>query len=519
MRILSRYVVAQHAAPFLFALSALTAFQLLNQIARRFGDLVGKGLPWGVIVEVFALSVPFIVTTTLSMAVLIAVLYTIGRLAADHELTAMRASGVSLGRLMVPLLSAGAVVTVLAFLFSDQVLPRSNHRLRTLLTDISRKKPTFALKEQVINEVQRGRLFLRAARIDQSTFALREVTIYDLADQQRKRIVRADHGVMALTPNQEDLYLTLFDGTMQELDRSDQKVFQQIRFRRNTIRVEGVGNVLNRTAEDTYKGDREMGVCEIENVVRAAERERELNARQLFAVRMNGLRSLVGFPPIEPDTALPPARLSAYCEALRRFAGFLLPAELRAQAAGSRRQPAEADQELMAKFNEPARQAFRTGRVDTPRLADVRGYQDRTRSAAIRSANYRVELHKKYAIAAACLVFVLIGVPMAVSFPRGGVGYVVGTSLAVFTVYYVCLIGGETLANRLLVPPFWAMWAPNVAFGVLGVVGLWRLRRATTPPDLTWVRLPWRKTAGITQESGRWWRTALAGEGRRAGDS
>jgi lipopolysaccharide export system permease protein len=489
MRILSRYVIRQHAAPFVFALSALTAFQLLNQIARRFGDLVGKGLPWGVIGEVFALSVPFIVTTTMSMAVLIAVLYAVGRLAADHELTALRASGVSLGQLMLPLVAAGLAVTVLAFLFSDQVLPRSNHRLRTLLADISRVKPTFGLKEQSINEVQRGRLFLRAARIDQSTFALREVTIYDLADQQRKRIVRADSGYMELTPNQEDLYLTLFDGTMLEIDRTDQKVFQQIQFRRNRIRVEGVGNVLNRTEQDDYKGDREMGVCEMENVVRAAERERELNARQLFTVQVNGLRALVGLPQVQVDTALAHRALSPYCRALRRFAAVLLPAELRAQRAGPRRPP---DQELLSRFNEPARRAFTTGRIETPRLADVRGFQDRARSAAIRSANYRVELHKKYAIAAACIVFVLVGVPMAVSFPRGGVGYVVGMSLVVFTVYYVCLIGGETLANRLLVPPFWAMWAPNVAFGILGVLGLWRLRRATTPPDLAWVGTPWR---------------------------
>lgn len=493
MRILSRYVVAQHVAPFVFALSALTAFQLLNQIARRFGELVGKALPWSVIIEVFALSVPFIVTTTLSMAVLIAVLYTVGRLAADHELTAMRASGVSLGRIMAPLLAAAAVVTVLAFLFSDQVLPRSNHRLRVLLTDISRTKPTFALKAQVINEIQRGRLFLRTARIDQSTAQLWEVTIYDLADQQRKRIIRADSGAMALTPDQEDLYLTLFDGTMQELDRTDQKVFQQNRFRRNTIRVEGVSNVLRRTEQDDYKGDREMGVCEMEHVIRGADREREQHTQQLRVARLNGLRGLVGLPPIRPDTARPAAALSPYCATLQRFAAFLLPAELRAQGSGGRAAARPAEQDLLSKFNEPARRAFTTGRLEVPRLSEIRGLEDRARTATIRSANYRVELHKKYTIAAACIVFVLIGVPMAVSFPRGGIGYVVGMSLAVFTVYYVCLIGGETLANRLLVAPFWAMWAPNVLFGLLGLLALWRLRRAATTPRLARLRLPWQR--------------------------
>ncbi len=491
MRILSRYLLKQHLAPFLFALSALTAFQLLNQIARRLGELVGKGLPWSWIVEVFALSIPFIVTTTMSMAVLVAVLYAVGRLTADHELTAIRASGISIGQLMVPLLSAGVLVAVVAFLFSDQVLPRSNHRLRTLLSDISRKKPTFALKEQVINELQHSRLFLRAARIDQSRFALREVTIYDLGDQQRKRIIHADSGHMALTPDQEDLHLTLYDGTMYEIDRNDLKVFQTARFRRQVIRVEDVGNELRRTERDDYKGDREMGVCEMENVIRAARREEELNRRRIAAVRRNGLRALVGLRGIPADTAVPYEPFSLYCKALRRFAGFLLPQELKASDRPLSQQPAPQSQEtvppsagkgLLDRFNQPARRAFTTGIIETPRLVDVRALEDRVRSAAIRAANYEVELHKKYAIASACIVFVLVGVPLAVLFSQGGLGFVIGASLAIFSVYYVCLIGGESLANRLIVLPFWAMWTPNVVFTAVGLAGLWYLRRQATVP-------------------------------------
>src|SRR5512147_981490 len=130
VRILSRYLVRQHFAPLAFALSALTALMLLNQIAKQMGNLVGKGLPWGVIVEVFALSIPFIVAMTLPMAVLVAVLYAFSRLSTDNELTALKANGVSLGALMRPLLIAASGVAVIAFLFSDHVLPRSNHRLR-----------------------------------------------------------------------------------------------------------------------------------------------------------------------------------------------------------------------------------------------------------------------------------------------------------------------------------------------------------------------------------------------------
>ncbi|MBI4420486.1 MAG: LptF/LptG family permease, partial [Gemmatimonadetes bacterium] len=331
MRILTRYLVRQHALPFVFALSATTSIMLLNQIAKRFGDLVGKGLPWNVITEVFALSVPFIVAMTLPMAVLVAVLYTMSRLSSDNELTALKANGISLGQILRPLLVAAAGVWVAAFLFSDHVLPRSNHRLRTLLMDIARKKPTFALKEQVVNEVARSQYFLRAGRIDQSTFQLRDVTLYDLFDQERSRVVYADSGYMAVTENQEDLYLTLFDGTMHEFNRYDPKIFQQMHFRREVVRVRGVSNELDRSGTDTFKGDREMGLCEMEGVITAARREQWVSERRAEAVQLSDLRALVGLAPLTTDTTPPFSRRSLYCRVLGRFAGWLLPSEVRAQ--------------------------------------------------------------------------------------------------------------------------------------------------------------------------------------------
>ena len=94
VRTISRYLLRQHCAPLGFALAALTSLMLLNQIAKQFGSLVGKGLPWSVILEVFVLSVPFIVAVTLPMAVLVAVLHVFTRLAGDNEITALQASGV-----------------------------------------------------------------------------------------------------------------------------------------------------------------------------------------------------------------------------------------------------------------------------------------------------------------------------------------------------------------------------------------------------------------------------------------
>jgi lipopolysaccharide export system permease protein len=88
---------------------------------------------------------------------------------------------------------------------------------------------------------------------------------------------------------------------------------------------------------------------------------------------------------------------------------------------------------------------------------------------------FEIEIHKKFSLAAACLIFVVLGAPLAVRFPRGGVGLVIGVSLVVFALYYVGLIGGEAMANKGLVPPFWAMWGTNVILTVIGIVLLFRM--------------------------------------------
>jgi lipopolysaccharide export system permease protein len=479
----------------LFALSALTSLMLLNQIAKRFGELVGKGLPWGVIVEVFALSIPFIIAMTLPMAVLVAVLYATSRLAGDSEVTALRAGGVSLWRILRPLLLAGTTVTLVAFAFSDHILPRTNHRLRTLYSDIARVKPTFSIKEQVINEVQRGRLFLRAATIDPATYALRDVALYDLSDQDRKRIIYADSGYLAITEDREDAHLTLFSGVMHEYDRGDPGMFQQVAFARDLIRVEGVGNELRRTISDTYKGDREMSVCEMEWNVALAHRDEQLARVRATATRRSSLSGLVGLPEFAPDTAFPFTEPSVYCRALQSWASWLLPPKLEAQ---DRPRPAQADRFPRAPMvRQPA---VTRGTVATPglRASEVRSHEDRARIARTRAAHFLVEIHKKYAIATACLVFVLVGVPIAIRFPRGGLGFVIGASLGIFAVYYVGLIGGESLADKLVTPP-WILWVPNILFTLVGLVLLHRSRTAATAPRAGSLR---------ARVSGRWRRPA-----------
>ncbi|MGH7579583.1 MAG: LptF/LptG family permease [Gemmatimonadales bacterium] len=341
MRLLSTYLLRQLAAPFLFALTALTSLMLLSQIAKKFGSLVGKGLPWTVIAEVFALSVPFIVAMTLPMAVLLAVLYAFSHLAADNEITAMRASGVSVYQILLPVMAWGVFMSAFNFAFVDQVLPRSNARLRNLLIDIGRKKPTFELQEQVINEVPPSQYFLRANRIDGATGRLREVTIYDVGGDASRRIIYADSGLMGYAEGQTDLSLRLFDGSIHQYRPVDPTGFQLTYFKVNDIRVKNVFDELERNTSEAIRGDREMSTCEMLDVIRDADREEREALRDRRDLLLGDLRTLLALPPLpEADNSPRMRGAPAYCGWIQSLQGLVLPKTAQAQGSAQGKPPA-----------------------------------------------------------------------------------------------------------------------------------------------------------------------------------
>jgi lipopolysaccharide export system permease protein len=493
LRLLDRYLLRQLAAPFLFGLTALTSLMLLSQIAKKFGALVGKGLPWTVIAEVFALSVPFIVAMTLPMAVLLAVLYAFSHLAADNEITAMRASGISVYQILAPVLVWGFLMSAFNFAFVDQVLPRSNARLRSLLIDIGRKKPTFELREQIINEVPPSQYFLRAGRIDAATGRLKDVTIYDVGGESSRRIIYADSGQMAYAEGQTDLSLRLFDGAIHQFRPAEPETFQLTYYHVNDIRVRNVFDELERNTGESIRGDREMSTCEMLSVIHSARNERVEAGRDRRELLVSDLRRLLELPPIPEsspgDSAWHPPRYCGWIESVHRM---ILPrtAEAQAPAQGQSdkrtggqadgRTGGQADRRTPGPKGIPARPPVRPSaapRMTLTNWSQVATAIDRVKDADQRADRYLVEVHKKWAISLACISFVIIGIVMALRFPRGGIGLVIGGGLAVFSIHYVGLTAGESLADRALISPWVAMWAPNIILTILGVIGLVRVSR------------------------------------------
>jgi lipopolysaccharide export system permease protein len=487
VKILHRYVLKEHIGPLTFALTALTSILLLQYIGKHFGELVGKGLPTLVIAEFFGLSVPLTVALTLPMAVLVATLYAFSRLAAENEITALKASGVSLVSVLKPVLWAALGVTVVMIGFNDQILPRSNHRLAVLQRDIAQKKPTFGLREQVINEVSPGKFYLRAGHLDEATNLMREVTIYDMADPTRRRTIYADSGNMGMSKNLSDLELMLYHGNMQDVPTANPDELQRLYFDSTRIRVRGVGNQFQKTTADSYKSDREMTVCEMQAAQDKARRDHEL-ARVAFLKKRSELvkaKAMLNKSVLDADISAPwdvgLGRL--YCNAM----ALVLPKKAQAQGASSTRKATlPAASSTPPPFPMVGRPVVR-GDTLNPKaiasagvapsstdLAQLEALRIRLEDTSTVMNSYGVEIHKKFALAVACFVFVLLGAPIALRFPRGGVGLTIGVSLFVFALYYVCLIAGESIAKRGLMPAVVSMWMANVIFAL---IALWMLAK------------------------------------------
>jgi lipopolysaccharide export system permease protein len=352
--------------------------------------------------------------------------------------------------------------------FNDQVMPRANHRLAQLQQDIARVKPTLALNEQVINEVVRGSLYLRAARIESGTNRMRDVTIYDLSNPQTRRSILADSGQLAFSANETDLILTLYDGQSVESSSDAPQRLQRSFFEEDRIVVRGVAAGLDRGgAAASYRSDREYSICELNDRVKAARQPRDIAWRRLHLAQ-------------HPDDtlAMPPREhwplADWYCALQAEWREF------RSVKAAEAATPGAADHAAAAPLaaagvalrlqDPPARP--RAGAQAAPPDYDsvvLDGLRFELTSAQSQIDRYRVEIEKKFSIAAACVVFVLLGAPIALRFPRGGVGLTIGVSLGVFAIYYVGLLAGEALSDRGLVDPAIAMWGANVLLGIVGV--------------------------------------------------
>jgi lipopolysaccharide export system permease protein len=356
--------------------------------------------------------------------------------------------------------------------------------------DIFRTKPTFALREQVLNTVKEGQLYLRAGHLDEGSSRMRDVTIYDVANPVNRRTIYADSGIIELAPNRRDLLMTLHHGLMETVPTDKPGQLTRLYYMRQLMRVVGVASQFQETgdADTVTKGDREMSVCEMQAALARADtgvqraRFDSVEAQWLHD-SIAATASLPTYPGARPQPRpKPPAgphprapKLGAPFGVGGAYCALLAAAGRVAGGAPASAAPVKRTPPPSAGLPPSAGGTF--GLPPDQRLSLAKLNADQARLLRNR---YDVEIQKKFSLAAACLIFVLVGAPVALRFPRGGVGLVIGVSLFIFAVYYVGLIGGEELANRGFISAFWAMWGTNVVMTVVGLVLTLRMGREAT---------------------------------------
>ncbi|MCD6161952.1 MAG: LptF/LptG family permease [candidate division Zixibacteria bacterium] len=448
MKILWRYVFKELLGPFVFGLAVITFVLLMDYILDVLDKIITKGLSTPVVLEVFALSLAWMLALSLPMAVLIAAIMGYGRMSSDSEVIAFKSCGISFINLLVPGVIMGLVLALFLVWFNDSVLPETNHRARLLMSDITRKKPTWNLEENVFLDYFRGYHIL-VKSVDSETSEISDITIFDHKDSKSPRTITAKKGNIEFSPDGSLLIMHLSDGEIHEPDPDDIERYRRVKFKKQTLTIEGSSTELVRS-ESGSRGDREMPVR-----MMIDENKRYFSKIQASQVKIdtlvkNELANVLTISQTEKNAPL---------KVLKKI---------------------------------PIRHASKS----TKDLLSIIKFEINNIKTYTRLMNSRsVEIHKKFSIPAACIVFILIGAPLGVMTRKGGMATSIGLSLLFFIIYWAFLIGGEELADRMYISGALAMWLPNIIIGAAGIILIYIVNKQTTIDVLVFIQklLPGQK--------------------------
>ncbi len=434
MKISHRYILKEHLFPFFIALFGVMLILLLDYILKILDLIVRKGVSLDVTLQVFTLNLAWMVSLAIPMAVLIATIMAFGRLSQDNEIVAFKAAGVSEYKLLTPVIIVAVFMTAGLILFNNYVLPDVNHKARMLSTDIHKKNPTVTIKEGVINDDLPG-ISVIARKVDYKNSTLEDITIFE-EKERFPRIILAERGKMEYLSSVDAMILTLYDGEIHEIDEKDPSTYQRVEFTQQIIRMKDLGVKLEHKSSH-HRGDREMTVGMMLEQIR--DRQEKANAinDNVSELIKKSLQE-VAEPHVDKRTD---------------------------DVKATEREESEILEEVYRKNKNilTRLKAWTNSKKGIKRVID----------------RYLVEVHKKFSIPFACIVFILIGAPVGIMARKGGLTSGLGLSLGFFVIYWAFLIGGEELADRGFVHPAVAMWSPNILLGLLGLFFIyWTIREA-----------------------------------------
>lgn len=268
MKILRNYFLKEFIGPLFLAFGVLTFVMLLGNLIKMADLVINRGVDLFSVSKLFLLMMPYLLTYTLPIASLTAVLLSLGRLSSDNEIIAIRSSGVNLFSLILPLLIVGLILSLLLVVFNDRVIPYAHYAARKTLTQLGIRNPTAALEPGVfINSFQKYILFVY--QVDQKKNRLSNVRVYEPQEGKPTRTIIAKRGEFISVPEKNLLKLKLMDGTSDEPDPKNPTNFYKLNFKTYFMSLN-----LNQ-AQDTEirKKPKDMTILELETEAAKLKKE------------------------------------------------------------------------------------------------------------------------------------------------------------------------------------------------------------------------------------------------------
>jgi lipopolysaccharide export system permease protein len=414
-------------------------------------ELAGKGLDLKILGELlFNFSLSF-VPTALPLAILLASLMTFGNMGEFSELTALKASGISLQRIMRPLIVLSIFIAIISFLFSNNVVPYSTRKARTLLYDIRKKRPDINIQAGSFYNGIDG-FSIKITTKDPLTNRLENLIIYDHRGGRGNNVVTiADSGYMKITEDEMALIMTLYNGyTFTEMEERnvgpDEKKYPSRKdlFKEQTMVISLSGFDLERSSSEMFKSVSAMlNISQlnyhIDSLSKRFEVHQNLEYKDFYDTKLYIERNY------RPETSIP--------DTTKPESLTFNPREL-FDSLSLMDQKSVLSRAIMNLNNGSS---FLTEKEETlnMELKYIRRYE--------------IELNKKLTISFACLVFFFIGAPLGAIIRKGGLGTPAVISILFFVIWYVLSLSGEKLAEANHLGTVAGMWASSYILFPIGV--------------------------------------------------
>ena len=438
---LERYILKEHIGPFIFAINIISLVFILNLVFRELGRFLSRGIGFSLIAEFFFLNLAWIIALAVPMAVLIATLMAFGRLAGDNEIVAMKASGISIYRIIFPVLVASAALAILLIWFNNVVLPEFNHRARLLAQDIGRKRPTLSLEPGIMfRDLNDYNIMVLDLEEKTDTSYVKEILIEDNSDPNSNKTIFAKEGKIFIDQISGQLNMILYNGEIHELDLKNMEEYRKLGFPKHRISIT-VSNMSLRRSQSEHRGDREKSAQMMRQEVRKKD--------ETILDRKNKIKKLLN------SHFTNYFYVNTYQKSSDQKTKSLLLKEIKP---------------IRINKNGAKESALQKVRADHQRLQqhmsaelNVIKHENKGKSQLM------VEVHKKYSIPISCIIFVLIGAPLGIMARKGNMAFAGGISFGFFLIYWASLIGGEELADNRIISPFLSMWMANIIVGAGGI--------------------------------------------------